>query len=66
MEEQIKPVHFVIVLLSYYLDYSATTDALLFHSLANGTMSGLYAPASKECLWDTQRSWNVTDHCLII
>lgn len=29
MEEQIKPVHLVIVLSSYYLDYSATTDVLL-------------------------------------
>lgn len=49
MELQIKPVHLVIVLLSYYLDYSVTTDTFfLFYSLASITVSGIYALASKE------------------
>jgi len=50
MEEQIKPVHLVIVLLSYYLDYSVSYHRynLLFYSLAS--ISGIYATASKEHL----------------
>lgn len=48
MELQIKPVHLVIVLLSYYLDYSVTADTFFkFYSLANITTSGIYALKTK-------------------